>query len=510
MSDKKKGVDKSKGKKPLLSETVKKRLISTLIILFFVITIGGYFAYVTGVPAKILTGVEIIETQANGKSKVLDRISVNELKYSYALMFKQYYQVGIVNDDTDLDSIMPGTQMTYAQFFYERAGENIRRNYLINAAAQKAGFKAESVESTIQYSVDAVRATAKNYNITADEYLMRTYGKGMTVKGYEKVLRSQLRADEYKEYLKQNDFWLTSEEMQAMYDANPYDFGLVTFNYYFFPATTDIAATDAEKKDAADAALKNANDVIAETADAASFRDACEKYAGEDKAAAFANGADPTRATDYSKETALYIGTEIADFLFAPGRVRGDKQVLVTETGAYAVYYDSVKFDTTPTYSYRVLSLENTAALDVDYQKTLDEAAAVTSRLETIKNSITDEKSFVAAVMKNSQDYATKPAGGLSSGIKYETYAVTQNPSDHDKALAVWLFSTDRKAGDMIIIPYDSYIHLYYYVDSIPAWQSSLRISNASDKLTGWIDSLGADGSVTYKINYDNIKFAGK
>lgn len=510
MSDKKKAVDKSKRKKPLLGETIKKRLISTLIILFFVITVGGYFIYVTGVPAKVLTGVEIIKTQENGKTKVLDRVTVNELKYNYALVFNQYYQIGYVNEDTDLDSIMPGTQMSYAQFFYERAGENIRRNYLTNAAAEKAGFKPEGVESTIDYSVDSVRKTAKNYNITADEYLMRTYGKGMTVKGYEKVLRSELRTEEYQEYLKQNEFWLTSEEMQAMYDANPSDYGVVTFNYYFFPATTADTATDTEKKDAADAALKSANAVIAETADAASFRDACEKYAGEDRAVAFADGADPTRATDYTKETALYIGTEIADYIFAPGRIKGDKQVLVTETGAYAVYYDSVKFDTTPTYSYRVLSIENTAALDVDFQKTLDEAAAITSRLEAIKSSITDEKSFVTAAKKNSENYSTKPAGGLTAGVLYETYAATEEPSNHDKALAIWLFSADRKAGDMIIIPNESYINLYYYVDVIPAWQSSLRLSNASKKLSEWIDAQDAGGTVTYKINYDNIKLAGK
>jgi hypothetical protein len=399
--------------------------------------------------------------------------------------------------------------MTYAQFFYERAGENIRRNYLTNAAADKAGFKPQGVESTIEYSVDSVRETAKNYNVTADEYLMRTYGKGMTVKGYEKILRSELTTEEYQEDLKQNEFWLTTEEMQEMYNAKPTDYGLITFNYYYFPATTSETATETEKKDAADAALKNANAVIAETVDAASFRDACEKYAGEDKAASFADGADPTRATDYSKETATYIGTEVADYIFATGRVKGDKQVVVTEAGAYALYYDSIKFDTAPTYSYRVLTLENKLALDVDYQKTLDEAVALTSRLEAIKNATTDEKSFITAVKKNSENYSNKPAGGLTSGVLYETYAATEDPSDHDKALAVWLFSADRKAGDMIILQNESYINLYYFVDNVPAWQSSLRLSNASDKLSDWIEEQTAGGSVTYKIKYNNIKLAG-
>lgn len=510
MSDKKKVSDKSKHKKkPLLKESVKKTLISTLIILFFVITVGGYFAFATGLPAKVLTGVEIVKVQEDGKTKVLDRISVNELKYHYALVFNQYYQYGYVNEDTDLDTIMPGTQITYTQFFFERAAENIRRNYLTNAAADKAGFKPESVESTVEYSVNSVRNVAKQYGVTADDYLMRTYGKGMTVKGYEKIIRTELRTEEFQEDLKQNDFWLTTEEMQAMYDANPTDFGLATFNYYFFPATYSETATDTEKADAAAAALQNANAVIAETVDPASFRDACEKYAGEANAASFADGADPTDATDYTKDTAKYISTEVADFIYAAGRVKGDKQAVVTANGAYAVYFDSMEYDTTKTYSYRVLVLENKEALAVNYQDTLDEAAALTSRLNEIKDATTDEQSFISAVKKYSENYATKPAGGLTTGVLYETYIATEDPSDHDKMLAVWLFSAERKAGDMIIIENESYVNLYYFVDNIPAWQSTLRQNNASDQLSDWLAAQDIDGTVTYKVNYDNIKLAG-
>lgn len=510
MSDKKKNVNKFKNKKkPLLGESIKRTLISTLIIMFFVITVVGYFAYVTGVPAKILTGVEIIKTQENGKTKVIDRISVNELKYHYALVFNQYYQYGYVNEDTDLDSIMPATQITYRQFFFERAAENLRRNVLTNNAADKAGFKPLSVEATIEYSVQSVRNLAEQYNVTADEYLMRTYGKGMTVKGYEKILRNELITEEYQEYLKQNEFWLTSAEMQAMYDAKPTDYGVATFNYYFFPATYAETATDAEKATAAETALENANAVIAETVDAGSFRDACQKYAGEDNAASFADGADPTIADGYSKDTTSYMSPELADYIYAAGRVKGDKQVIVTEDGAYAVYFDSITYDTTSTYAYRLLILENKEALAVDPQDTIDETAAITARLNEIKTSTTDEQSFITAVKKYSVDYATKPAGGLTTGVLYDTYAQTEEPSAHDTALAGWLFSPERKAGDMIIIENGSYVNLYYFVDNIPAWQNTLREKTTSDKLSEWIDAQTADGSVTYKINYDNIKLAG-
>lgn len=510
MSDKKKVISKSKNKrKPLLGESLKRALISTLIILFFVITVGGYFVYVTGVPAKILTGVEIVKTQENGKTKVIERISVNELKYHYALVFNQYYQYGYVNADTDLDSLMPTTQMTYRQFFFERAAENIRRNVLTNNAADKAGFKPLSVEGTIEYSVQSVRNLAEQYNVTADEYLMRTYGKGMTVKGYEKILRNELITEEYQEYLKQNEFWLTSDEMQAMYDANPTDYGTATFNYYFFPATYADTATDAEKATAAETALENANAVIAETDDAGSFRDACEKYAGETKASSFADGADPTLADGYSKDTTTYISPEIADYIYAAGRIKGDKQVIVTASGAYAVYFDSITYDTTPTYAYRILILENKEALAVDPQDAIDETAALTARLNELKTSTTDEQSFVTAAKKYSEDYSTKPAGGLTTGVLYETYAQDAEPSEHDKALAGWLFSPERKAGDMIIIENGSYVNLYYFVDSVPAWQNTLREKTTADQLSAWIDAQTAAGSVTYKINYNNIKLAG-
>lgn len=511
MNDKIKVAKKSKNqKKPLLGESLKKTLISTLIILFFVITVGGYFIYVTGVPAKVLTGVEIIKTQENGKTKVIERISVNELKYHYALVFNQYYQYGYVDQDTDLDSIMPATQMTYRQFFFERAAENLRRNVLTINAAEKAGFKPQSVEGTIDYSIQSVRNVAKQYNVTADDYLSRTYGKGMTVKGYAKILRNELTTEEYQEYMKQTDFWLSTQEMQAMYDANPTDFGTATYNYYFFPVTYDETATEEQKATAAAAALESANAVIAETTDAASFRNACEKYAGEEKAGAFEDGKDPTIADGYSKDTTEYISPELADFIYAAGRAKGDKQAIVTESGVYAVYFDSITYDETPTYAYRILMLENKDALAVNPQDTVDEAAKLTERLNGIISSTTDEQSFISAVKKNSEDYATKPAGGLKTGVLYDTFAQTEEPSEHDKALAAWLFAPERKAGDMIIIDNGSYINLYYYVDNIPAWQNTLREKTASDKLSEWVDAQTASGSVTYRINYNNIKLAGK
>ena len=67
MDNNKKVAKKKMNKKPLLSESTKQRIVAICIVLLLVVSLGGYFIYFTGVPAKILNGVSYYETDANGK-----------------------------------------------------------------------------------------------------------------------------------------------------------------------------------------------------------------------------------------------------------------------------------------------------------------------------------------------------------------------------------------------------------------------------------------------------------
>ena len=54
----------------------KNRIIATIVIIVLVLLCFSYFAYVTGLPAKILPGAKIVHT-VDGKEKTVDHIGLN-------------------------------------------------------------------------------------------------------------------------------------------------------------------------------------------------------------------------------------------------------------------------------------------------------------------------------------------------------------------------------------------------------------------------------------------------
>ena len=85
---------------------------------------------------------------------------------------------------------------------------------------------------------------------------------------------------------------------------------------------------------------------------------------------------------------------------------------------------------------------------------------------------------------------------------------VSDTETDETKALSAWLFSADRKTGDMIIIPGTDSVTLYYFQNTLPAWQQSLLTGNESTEFNTWYTALVAEAGNGYNINKGNLKFA--
>ncbi len=101
---------------------------------------------------------------------------------------------------------------------------------------------------------------------------------------------------------------------------------------------------------------------------------------------------------------------------------------------------------------------------------------------------------------------AKKPAitGFVSSFIHFGLYASVKLP----KQLSDWLLSADRKTGDMIIIQNIDSIALYYFKESLPAWEAALADSNATSKYNEWYAALTAKAENGYTLNLGNVEFA--
>lgn len=478
---------KKKAKKPLIQASTKYKLLVAGIITAVVLAVGGYLVYQTALPARILTGATIA-----GES-----VKVNEINYHFNQSYSMYYQYGIITSRDDLDTAFDETTgQTYGDYLYEMAAQTQQSVVLLNQEAKKAGFVAESVDRQVDEYIQTIRDYASTNNTTADQVLKGQYGAGITVRDVKNFMTRELTAQEYTEYLKQTEYTMTEEEMQAAYDAAPEDYDTVTFNAYLVAGQYDAAATADEIALAVTAASEKAQTILDATTDAKSFHDASEAAAGTDGASGFADDADPTIFEDINKSyITSYLTEDIAAYLFDADRKAGDKEIITTDTGAYAVYFQSRQLDEAESASYRILTLDDT------------DVAAAKAKLEEYKTSVTDEASFISLAKKHSEDSATAYKGGLVSDVTAASFDAAA-ATEQETALKAWLFSGERKAGDMVILETTESATLYYYQKSLPSWKAGLSTSNAATEYTAWYNALAAEEGNGYTLNKKALEFA--
>jgi len=488
MDNKKKIVSSKKNtKKALVKDTTKYKILVGAIITFTVVLCGGYLVHQTGLPAAVLTGATVA-----GES-----VKVNELNYHFTEVYNMYVQYGILTSKADLAKVYDETTgQTYNDYLYGIAAQNQQNIILLNKEAKKAGYVAVAAAKQADDYIVTLREYAKTNNTTADKVLQSQYGRGLSVRDLKRFMTDELAAQEYTAYLKQTSYTLTEAEMQAMYEAAPSDYDTVTFNSFLISAGYDTTATDAQKADAVTLAGEQAQAILDASTDGQSFHDAAEAAAGTDGANSFADGADPTIYAKTSKANITsYLNTEIADYLYDDARVAGDKTVFTTDTGAYAIYFQSRQLDTDASASYRSLLVTDT------------DIAAARALAEGYQSSVTDESSFINLVKKHSDDSNTTAAGGLKTNVTAASIA-TDAPTEAETALTAWLFSADRKAGDMTIIENVDGVTLYYFQKTLPSWEAALYESNASTEYTAWYSALAAEAANGYTLNLGTIKFA--
>lgn len=487
MSNNKKAVSQKKSNsKFFIPAKVLHRIIVGAVIALLVVLVGGYTVMMTDIPARVMTGATIAGHD----------VKVNELDYWFYSEYNQFISYGVLSSKDDLKKVYDQTTgATYKDFLYDMAAQNLQSTYILCDQAKAAGFKSETAKSRVATDIASIRTYADQKGTTADKILKMQYGNGVTVRVMEEILTRKYTAAEYAEYLKQTAYPMTEAEMKAVYDAAPQDYDKVTYNTFFFASDAASTATDAEKKLALAAAKAKAQGVIDTATDPTSFRDACEKAAGDASASSFKDGADPTLAANASKsDITQNVNSDLAEYLFSTDRKAGDVTVIDTETGSFAVYFQSRELDKTATASYRVLTL---ATGDI---------AADKAKLEGYQKQVTDENSFSTLVKKYSSD-SIAYAGGLTKGVTADTYS-SDSATEVEKQLSAWLLSADRKPGDMIIIENIDSVALYYYKESLPAWEAALFNSNATAKFNEWYSALTAKEGNGYTLNLGNVEFA--
>lgn len=509
---------KSQKVKKGLSSKAKTNLVMGIVIAVLVIVVGGFFIYISGILPKCFTGVKITKVNAEGKTEVIDTLSVVETNYYYRQLLTTYRMYGYLTDDLDLDSPINSEtgDTTYREMMYNNAAASVMSTALVGDAAREAGYM--DISGISRYgdiNIQGVRETAAGYDYSSVEgYLQQMYGTGTSVRTYRECVERDGLAEEYQNYLGQFEFAPTQEQIDQEIADNGMSYLTVDYNYYYFPAETD----DEGNLDL-DAATERAEAVADAATDSDSFRDAVvDQLEGDESALeAFTDDADPTLIEGYSYDEMISYHGEDSDevnFLFEEGDL-GECKVIEATEGVYVYMLNDRYQDETPTASYRSLSLVN----DVAYADgaSAEEIAQGIADLQAEANGylagVTDAYSFMLLVKQYSDDANEILTGGYVNSVTPDDYSnVTGSLTEADLAFGDWLFAAERVAGDTYIqVSADNtMITVYYYEQTVPAYVNLATTTLINASLSNWSDvtlSACSPAYITYYWFLKNLSY---
>lgn len=500
---------KTKKKKTSTKITVIKSIVASVLIL----SIVGYFVYISGIFPRYCSAITITETNANGVASTLGEVSVIETNLHFQEIFNMYrYMYSMDAKMLDEKVSNEPNASTYREIIMEQVAEDMMKTLILERAAKADGY--DKVSGAARYAdmdVEMIRANVKLTNFqSADQYLQQVYGTGMSVRDYKEFMMRDCLFQEYQQYLSQFKFPVTTEQMESEYKSNSTQFEKLDFNYYYFVADTD----ENGKTTTVDAAKERAQKVVDKAKDSESFRDAVMEVLVADKMEAsletFADGANPTEHTNYDP-AGLANRPEPVQKFFETAKP-GDKTVIVTDDGAYAIILNAKKVDDTPTVTYRTLTLNNEV-----FNKegaTLEEIAAGAEALkaeaQAMVNGVTTAENFASVVKKNSSVSSEIISGGFNPTVTADKFdkTVDVNVTDLEVALGQWLFAEDRVTGNTYVETSadNSTVTIYFFEDNLPAWMAEYRSETMATLADDYINQILATGP-SYKIHYKTLKY---
>lgn len=481
-----------------LNSKTKSKVILGVCIALLILIVGGYFVYYTGLPARIIPAVKIVET-VDGKEKTIGKIYTPELTYYKNQILSMYAMYGM-DSETYLGAVNEATGKTNNQLMLDSAAEQIVSiRYVCDMAKKDPNF-ISGANRYAEYELYMADLRADNNNFpTVGQFLAAQYGSGMTPSVYVNIMKDQAMAQEYQEYLKQTAFVPSDEEIQAIYDENPDMYMHLDYNWFYFSkeAYTDhVAAAEAVK---------------AAAGDSVTFNTEVYNQMGEDIASAtgFSIQDNTTYVEGITKAemTSNAFPEEMNQYLLNPDN-QGKAEVFTTENGSYVVLPVRVYQADDLVYCYRKIVLNNVDVGSNDTEFEQDELLKGIEKTEKKANdliaTITDEESFIKAVKENTENYDDIATAGYVNGVltaQFTADAVSEN----DKKLGEWLLDPNRKHGDMIAIKSYSnrMVYIYYYDEAIESWKNEIRNQIISEKASQWSVTDASTSSWVPQINYD-------
>ncbi len=383
---------------------------------------------------------------------------------------------------------------TWHDYFLDTAISELTQDAALAAEAKKAGY---TMSASAKADVEDTMASLTSSYISSgysslESYLHAVYGSTMSVAKYQEILERSALAYDYSS-AQQASYTYDDAALDSYYEEHTDDLDTVQYSQFIFQvnlATTDedgntIERTDEELSDEMEQekakAKAEAEEVLAMLEDGEDAEDIAEKLT--DSEYLYTNDASATR-------TGAALNANYSEWALDPARRDGDTTLVEYAGGSDTIYnYCAVRFegryqDNAPAGNVRhILVGAGSDPTDEQFEQAKTEAEAL---LEQWKAGEATEESFAALARENSADTGSAANGGLITGITEE--------SSYVDTFKDWALDPARKSGDTGIVQNTGSsiqgYHVMYFVNSDPAWKSSVTSILRSQDYQQWFSAL--------------------
>lgn len=479
-------------KKPIEVKSPLSRFLFPVISVVLVLAIITWGAFALGLPQKYLSPLTI------GQRKV----SVIQYNFFYNTLFQQYNQYarqGMIPADAsgniDMNALTgmgdKYSEMTWGEFLTEATHEQIRRVEILNDQAEKNGVQLS--EENKQKIDAAIESATKQFSskTEAENSLIRTYGRGMSLDILREMQGKILLADQFvQEYPK--TFAISSEDAEKYYAEHKDEVDVVTYRQFTMsvPGLNEeeqklsaeeqkkLIATNQEKlKETAQTFLNGVQDEQSFIAMAKEYADPNMKEEYEDAARTLVPEA-------YLRNIQQ---ADLAKWLKDPSRKLGDKTVFSNGNAEQLVFFISrerpeAKLPTVGRIIFPNPEVGNQGQASIEAAKMAKDSMLALA--EESLEKVTDRASLEA----EAERLQSEGENVRSMWLEH------LNPTAVGGVVAAWLNDSARQSGDKKVFVTRQGIELilFAYAGEKPAWEvyieTTLQADKMDEKIKAWED----------------------
>ena len=368
-------------------------------------------------------------------------------------------------------------------------------NVLYAEALENGYTVTDDIQSQIDEQMANITAVAESSSMTADEYIVKSFGEGFTVDMYKKIAEKTFIVQKYynDKIAEIEDKYKGDKgaaEIEAEYAADKYEYDLTDVSYWYFDASEENAQVDA-------------NTVVANVKGGMSFEEAIKSVSGDSEATAEKLKGHSKSALESGKfvaEAIEWIFAENEDGSYMNGT--GAVTTVADSSKIYVFYVNNAphRDETIPAdVLYIQVDVSTDTAIKAEKELKIEAKAAAEEILKKFEETDKSVDSFT--------DLLIEYNNGDDELVYGDRFEALKNDGSEDAAVEAWTFDASRQEGDYALVEGDGCYYILFFEKKAEnaVWYDTILNSLVTNELRGFQEDLISRGKEIAVINEDIV-----